>query len=264
MKKIAALLSMAACMLFLPVSAQAADLTDYEQQKLANAQSVASQLVYLMAELSQEQENASVDFNDYTAEEIAYIISQNYQYNVEGNAVKTGVTSFRSAFRKIGDLVSVGETTAEIDGDQIVVLVEVEGETRNAQAEIIVSNDMFFILQSAALNPASGMGEKMAAAALNTVLGLLTVFSVLIIIIGIISCFRFIPALQARFSGKGKEGEAREPSVSAALSEPEEEAGQETDDLELAAVIAAAIAASGEAVTTDGFVVRSIRRRNRR
>ena len=36
---------------------------------------------------------------------------------------------------------------------------------------------------------------------------------------------------------------------------------EETDDCELVAVIAAAIAASEGAVTTDGFVVRSIRRR---
>ncbi len=35
----------------------------------------------------------------------------------------------------------------------------------------------------------------------------------------------------------------------------------ETDDLELVAVIAAAVAACEGAVSTDGFVVRSIRRR---
>ena len=42
----------------------------------------------------------------------------------------------------------------------------------------------------------------------------------------------------------------------------EETAVDETDDLELVAVIAAAIAASEGAVTTDGFVVRSIIRRS--
>ena len=36
---------------------------------------------------------------------------------------------------------------------------------------------------------------------------------------------------------------------------------EESDDLELVAVIAAAIAASEGAVSTDGFVVRSIRKR---
>ena len=41
----------------------------------------------------------------------------------------------------------------------------------------------------------------------------------------------------------------------------QEEAVEETDDLELVAVIAAAIAASQGAASTDGLVVRSVRRR---
>ena len=49
-------------------------------------------------------------------------------------------------------------------------------------------------------------------------------------------------------------------------SAPEVVADEEdlTDDLELVAVIAAAIAASEGAATTDGFVVRSIKRANTR
>ena len=42
--------------------------------------------------------------------------------------------------------------------------------------------------------------------------------------------------------------------------EEQEEAVDETDDLELVAVIAAAVAAYEGSATTEGFVVRSIRR----
>ena len=48
--------------------------------------------------------------------------------------------------------------------------------------------------------------------------------------------------------------------ASAALTVTEEDV---SDDLELVAVIAAAIAASEGAASTDGFVVRSIRRVNK-
>ena len=50
--------------------------------------------------------------------------------------------------------------------------------------------------------------------------------------------------------------ETKETEVSEVIEEPEDL----TDDLELVAVIAAAIAASQNAVSTDGFVVRSIRK----
>mgnify|MGYP000898117842 CR=1 FL=1 len=50
--------------------------------------------------------------------------------------------------------------------------------------------------------------------------------------------------------------ETKETEVSEVIEEPEDL----TDDLELVAVIAAAIAAS-EGTSTDGFVVRSIKRR---
>ena len=97
-------------------------------------------------------------------------------------------------------------------------------------------------------------GEKMAKAGLNTLMGMGTVFAVLILISLIISCFKVIPYLQNR----KKENKAETDSVVAQIEQREEQ--QLTDDLELVAVITAAIAAS-EGTSTDGFVVRSIRRR---
>lgn len=100
------------------------------------------------------------------------------------------------------------------------------------------------------------LGEKMEKAALNTLMGMGTVFVVLILISLIIYCFRFISVIQDKMSGKGKAVEAAPAEVAAEAVET----APLTDDLELVAVISAAIAAS-EGTSADSFVVRSIHRR---
>lgn len=109
----------------------------------------------------------------------------------------------------------------------------------------------------------SDLGERMTTAALNTVIGMGTVFVVLIIIIGVISLFKFIPALQDRLAKKKAEEAQAESGETALETVSAQEDAELTDDLELVAVIAAAIAASEGAASADGFVVRSIRKANR-
>ncbi len=92
---------------------------------------------------------------------------------------------------------------------------------------------------------------------MNTLLGMGTVFVVLIFISFLIARFKIIPTL---FGPKKKEEPVSAPAVSAPVSVPE--AAPETDDTELIAVIAAAIAAAREADGMDeasagGFFVRS-------
>ena len=105
-------------------------------------------------------------------------------------------------------------------------------------------------------------GEILEKAGLNTILGMGTVFVVLIFISFIIYLLGFIPKLQKKLSGKGKAAEEKKETPVQAAPAPAVSAPQAagTDDGELAAVIAAAIAAS-EGTSTDGFVVRSIKRR---
>lgn len=108
----------------------------------------------------------------------------------------------------------------------------------------------------------SDLGDKMTTAALNTVIGICTVFAVLIIIIGVISLFRFIPMIQDRLTKKTSAVQESADSAVAQIVQAEEDE-EVSDDLELVAVIAAAIATSEGAASTDGFVVRSIRKANR-
>ena len=98
-------------------------------------------------------------------------------------------------------------------------------------------------------------------AGINTVICLAVVFTVLIFISFLISLFKYIPKLEAALSKKDKKTELAENAVVNTVSQIEVKEEELSDDLELVAVITAAIAASA-GTSTDGFVVRSIRRSN--
>ena len=135
--------------------------------------------------------------------------------------------------------------------------LKIKGTIHDANIEIIFDDEM--MLTSMSTNVIYSFGELMAKAAMNTLLGMGTVFVVLILISLIISCFTFIPKIQASFTKKSQQPQQPVAAPApAAVAAGEEE---ETVDLELVAVIAAAIAASQGAASTDGFVVRSIRKR---
>ena len=263
MKKLIALICMITCIFGMTACGSKEALTEYEQQKVEYAKQLATQaIVPFLAE------NDAAAFAENTEEEIAYLVGNQYSLNVDGNAVVGALTSFESAMENIGAITAVGEATAVIDDDTIIVTVPVTGEIKNANAEVIFSNDMFMVLQSAALNEEATLGDAMTKAALNTLIGMGTVFIVLILISFIISLFGYIPKIQAAFSKKKAAAEAEKPAAQAAPAPAPAAVVEETvdyaDDLELVAVIAAAIAAYEGQTSTDGFVVRSIRKVNRR
>ena len=95
----------------------------------------------------------------------------------------------------------------------------------------------------------------------NTALGMGTVFAVLILISFIIYLLKFVPALLER-----KEEVAEEKVQVQKPVQQETVPVQNTDNSELIAVIAAAVAAqmseeTGIAVAPDGLVIRSIKKR---
>lgn len=260
MKKFLALTCMIACILGLTACGDSETLTEYEQNKLDAAIYMAeNQLIPTIQELI-DTPSASI-LNEYTPEEVEYTMSEYYSLEVDGYAFVSALDSFASTYEEIGGTGTITDATATINDDQIIVNVTVEGPVQDAEAEIVFSNDFFFTMESASLNTVSTMGDSMAKAGLNTLLGMGTVFVVLILISLIISCFGFIPKVQAKLARKKESGEAAHATgidkAVARIAEQEES----TDDLELVAVIAAAIAASEGAASTDGFVVRSIKRR---
>lgn len=262
MKKFVTILCMIACIFGLTACGGGEALTEYEQQKVTNAQQLADEMVqYLFAQYMTDEETGS--FDEYTGEEVAYMLNSQYGIYVDGNAFISATESFRSAKDSMGKITGTNGSTAEIDGSQIIVEVNVTGEKKNGTAEVIFSNDMFLTLEAAAMNPSATTGDLIANAGLNTLIGMGTVFIVLILISLIISSFRLIPKIQeSRAKKKAPKEEATGiDNAVTQIVEQESIEEDETDDCELVAVIAAAIAASEGAVTTDGFVVRSVRRR---
>lgn len=108
--------------------------------------------------------------------------------------------------------------------------------------------------------------DAMAEAAVNTVIGITVVFLALLFISFVISLFKYINKFEQKLADK-KAGKAAPAPQQAPAPAPVVEAEPETDDLELIAVITAAIhayeEAQGNSVTGD-LVVRSIKKRNSR
>ena len=138
--------------------------------------------------------------------------------------------------------------------------------------QILVSNEMYnkaiasYLPEEMVVSAVYSKTELMKQAGMNTLLGMGTVFIVLIFISFIISLFKFLPAL---FAKKPKiedlKKEESKPAAPAKAATPAPAAGNLMNDAELVAVITAAIyAAEGQAgngaVSKDKLVVRSIRR----
>lgn len=166
--------------------------------------------------------------------------------------------AWQSAEKECGEYVGHGDYTYEVSKDELQVSTTAEFENRDAQITFVFDENQY--LDSMTVDAKYTTGEILKKAGLNTVLGMGTVFVVLIFISALISLFRFIPAIEEAFKKKKdapKEVSAVQPETAPSV----EEAEDVTDDTELAAVIAAAIAASEGSGSTDGFTVRSIRRR---
>ena len=147
-----------------------------------------------------------------------------------------------------------GETEVKASDDGYTVTVPVSFEKADA--------NFVYIFDASTGAPTSltvdvqySMAETLRRAVMNTIMGIAIVFIVLIFLSFLIYLFRFIPNPEAK-----KKAQAAAPAP-APVAAPVEVA--EADDTELIAVIAAAIAAA-EGTTTDGFVVRSIRKINRK
>ena len=174
------------------------------------------------------------------------------------NVIYTALTNYEKALPDMGDYQSVIDQEIVYD-DGILMNITVQGSLRPAVVEIMMDEELN--LTSISTNVTYSFGEVMTKAALNTLMGMGTVFAVLILIIFLISSFALIPKIQEMFSGKKEEKKVATDKVVEQIIKNEEVAYEEvTDDTELVAVIAAAIAAY-EGGSASDYVVRSLKRR---
>lgn len=168
------------------------------------------------------------------------------------------IKSWLSVKSQAGEFVGVDSFVITKSGKSTTTDLTLEFEKRPVLLTVVYRNrDMS--VETVTVDLVYSTGEKLQKAAMNTVMGMGTVFIMLIIICLIISSFGIIPKLEQK--RKAKTAPAVEPKEQAPkvvpAAAPEE---AETDDLELVAVIAASIAAYTGQSESD-FVVRSIKRR---
>lgn len=179
------------------------------------------------------------------------------QYPIAADDFLTMLDAWTAGQEDCGAYIEFGEYTMETSSSGATLTATLTGEERTGEMSFAFDENMN--MESITVNADYSIGEILKKAGLNTILGMGTVFVVLIFISFIISLFKYIPAIQEKFSKKGKvQASAPAPAPAAPAVAPAVEAV--SDDSELIAVIAAAIAAS-EGTSTDGFIVRSIKRR---
>lgn len=174
---------------------------------------------------------------------------------VSGENFLTMIDAWKAGEDECGAFIDRGEYTMETTNDGVTITAEGDFETKDGSIEFAFDENMK--MESITVAAHYSMGEILQKAALNTILGMGTVFVVLIFISFIISLFKFIPALEKKFRKAPAAAPKAAPAQAAPKAAPADDV---TNDTELAAVIAAAVAAS-EGTSPDGFIVRSIKRR---
>ena len=182
-------------------------------------------------------------------------MEKNIQYG-EGFS-KTAVEAWKGVKEELGERKTDAETTVTVEeGEDKTYIATQNVQFEKHDADFVYTFDQNMTPTELAINVNYPMSVTLERAGLNTLMGLGTVFLMLIFLSLVISLFKYIP----NGSKKKPVEEVAPAPVRAAAPEPEYV--EETDDQELVAVIAAAIAAA-EGTTPDGFVVRSIRRAGR-
>lgn len=205
-----------------------------------------------------------LDFANYAQQNVDVLANMSeeekaYYETVDDEIVQKLVSTWNEASADLGEYQGTGDFTITKAQDTITL----EQIANFTERDVCVTFVFTYNYETKQLEQTDvnadlvySLGEKMAKAAMNTLMGMGTVFAVLILICLIIYCFRFISVIQKKFEKQETVPEVKE--VVTQIEQKEEQ--QLTDDLELVAVISAAIAAS-TGTSADGFVVRSIRRR---
>ncbi|MCI8484605.1 MAG: OadG family protein [Lachnospiraceae bacterium] len=215
------------------------------------------------------EDPTKVDYNGFTYDQLkgacenAVNILQSMSESDKAGALASGdevmvnlITRWEEATKDVGEYQKLGE-----------FIIEKSGKTLTCEQRIIYAGRPVILtyvykyhnmeLEDITVDQVQTLGEKMTNAALNTLMGMGVVFTVLILISLIIRCFKFLSYFEKK--GSKETAPVKEQTV-APVPPAVEEAMAAQDGLELAAVIAAAIAAS-TGTSTDDFVVRSIKRR---
>ena len=211
-------------------------------------------------------------FTEDELEQVTAMLSQQ-GLNISPEAFINGFTSYKSSLEELGDITDISDLTevSEKNGEITAHVLltgsnsRPDGAPRTADIEILMSKSLK--VNSAAFNVVQTTGEKLSHAGLNTLLGMGTTFTILILISIVIYLLSFVPKL---LEGGKKEKtksstEAVDKTIDQIIAKEEVSRQSAGSNDELIAVISAAIAAyessaTGRTVTPDTFIVRSLKK----
>ena len=240
LKSLLAMICVLALTFTMSVCAFAADeVTDDE---VANYKSAAETLISQIAGFSDE--------------EIQTYLAQNDAFTT------ATMESWKGVKDELGAYSSIVSQDVEKDGD--VVTISTVAQFEKAKADVVLMLDLGQqMYTSMTYSVQYSLAANMQRAGMNTLMGIGIVFLMLVFLSFVIGLFKYIE----KFQNVGKKKAAEEapkaeeaPAPAIAQSEAADE--DFADDLELVAVISAAIAAY-ENTSGDSFVVRSIKKSNK-
>ncbi len=240
LKSLLAMVCVLALTLAMSVCAFAADTVT--EDEAANYKSAAETLISQIAGFSDEE------IENYLAQDDAFTTET--------------MESWRSVKDELGAYSSIVSQDVEKDGD--VVTISTVAQFEKAKADVVLMLDLGQqMYTSMTYSVQYSLAANMQRAGMNTLMGIGIVFLMLLFLSFVIGLFKYIE----KFQNVGKKKAAEEapkaeeaPAPAIAQSEAADE--DFADDLELVAVISAAIAAY-ENTSGDSFVVRSIKKSNK-
>lgn len=192
----------------------------------------------------------------FSDEEIETYLAQNDAFTT------ATMESWKGVKDELGAYSSIVSQNVKKDGD--VVTISTVAQFEKAKADVVLMLDLGQqMYTSMTYSVQYSLAANMQRAGMNTLMGIGIVFLMLVFLSFVIGLFKYIE----KFQNVGKKKAAEEapkaeeaPAPAIAQSEAADE--DFADDLELVAVISAAIAAY-ENTSGDSFVVRSIKKSNK-
>ena len=204
----------------------------------------------LNEQLKQQGEGLLTQLYQMDEKQLAQVIDS--AQKGEQAAFIEGLKSFEASTETVGALKEIDDTKVTLSDGNYVVKIKYTGDKRKSEMTLgfdsKTNNVSVF-----SITPKYSVVENMEKAALNTVLGMGTVFVILIFISFLISLFKHINTFENKLKSKATKEPVKE------VVDVKTESENLCDDLELVAVITAAIAEfSGN--DASSLIVRSIKR----
>ena len=192
-KKIITFLCVIACRICVAGCGSEKVFSDVEKEKIEYCTTLSNEIIDLLPNFATEEylKDLTTNYKKHESALILQTITSNYYpVTAEYGVFEGMLTTYIQTEQDMNGIVSIGETPkAEIVGREIVITYDIYGNAANGTFKFKYTNDLYTKLTAAEatanlsiqqnLHKAAG---SMKNAGLNTLLGMGTVFSVLILI----------------------------------------------------------------------------------